>query len=78
MNLRTLRALECMNWHTHVHTHYARYPEGLEAVQFAESSGWMPRVASDVYSWDDIPQMADAHARGDLTEYFPIFQVNPL
>ena len=27
MNLSILRAIECMNWHVHVHTHYARYEE---------------------------------------------------
>src|SRR5205085_3416477 len=46
MNLSTLRAIECMNWNTNIHTHYARYRDGLEAVKFAEEHGWMPALAS--------------------------------
>jgi NADPH:quinone reductase-like Zn-dependent oxidoreductase len=78
MNLSCLRAIECMNWHTHVHTHYARYPEGLEAVSYAEAHGWMPVVTGEACSWDDIPRLAQQHAEGRLSTYFPVFQVNPL
>jgi NADPH:quinone reductase-like Zn-dependent oxidoreductase len=74
----TARALECMGWHTHVHTHYARYSEGLEAVPFAEKHNWMPPVEDHVYLWNDVPQLATEYASGDLTTYFPIFQINPI
>ena len=77
MNLSTVRALECMNWHTHVHTHYARYAEGVEAVCFAEDNGWMPPVEKKVYDWAEIPQLARDHAEEKVISYFPIFQINP-
>jgi NADPH:quinone reductase-like Zn-dependent oxidoreductase len=78
MNLATVRAIECMNWHTHVHTHYARYCEALEAVQFAEAEGWMPAIDGETYGWDCIPQLAQDHAEARISTYFPIYQVNPL
>jgi NADPH:quinone reductase-like Zn-dependent oxidoreductase len=78
MNLSTVRAIECMNWHIHVHTHYARYVEGQEAVSFAEEKCWMPPNNGTVYDWENIPQLAEAYSRGEVTDYFPIFQVNTL
>lgn len=75
MHLSMVRAIECMKWHTHVHTHYARYAEGLEAVQFAEDKGWMPNV-DDVFGWEDIPRLAQEHIEGKLNSYFPVYQVN--
>ncbi|MEM7050094.1 MAG: zinc-binding alcohol dehydrogenase family protein [Acidobacteriota bacterium] len=78
MNLSTVRALECMSWHTHVHTHYARYPEALEAVDYAERAGWMAPVNGHATDWDELPSLAEDHAAGRLTSYFPIFRVNPV
>lgn len=78
MNLSTVRAIECMNWHVHVHTHYARYAEALEAVSFAEERAWMPPLDDQVYDWESIPQLAEAYAAGEISTYFPIFQVNSL
>ena len=78
MNLSTLRAIECMNWHVHVHTHYARYSEGQEAVAFAEQKGWVPPVENPKYDWDHIPQLAQDYAAGKCTSYFPLFQINQL
>lgn len=76
MKLSTVRAIECMNWHIHIHTHYARYADGLEAVKFAEEHGWMPPVESEVYDWESIPQLAQDHINGSISSYFPIYQVN--
>ncbi len=78
MNLTTVRAIECMGWHTHVHTHYARRVEGLEATRFAEERGWLPNTDDEIYDWENIPQLAQDHAQGKISTYFPIFQVNPL
>ncbi|MDT5272767.1 MAG: hypothetical protein QOH49_4953 [Acidobacteriota bacterium] len=78
MKLSTMRAIECMNWHTHVHTHYARYAEGVEAVRFGESHGWMPPLADEVYGWDDIPRLVQEYQRGAISDYFPIYQVNSM
>jgi len=72
------RAIECMNWHIHVHTHYATYQQGLAAARFAEERDWIPPVGSDVYGWDDIPRLGSDYAAGKTKTYFPIYQVNPL
>jgi NADPH:quinone reductase-like Zn-dependent oxidoreductase len=76
MNVSTIRALECMNWHTHVHTHYARYAEAVEAVRFAEDHGWMPAVGTPTYGWHEIPRLARDYFDGKIGSYFPIFQIN--
>ena len=76
MLISTIRALECMNWHTHVHTHYARYPEAVEAMQFAELNGWMPVVSDKIYDWNEIPLLAQDYTEGKVGSYFPIFQIN--
>lgn len=78
MKISSIRAIECMNWHIHVHTHYARYKDGIESARFAEENGWMPTVDSEPYCWDAIPQLADDYAHDRLSTYFPLFQVNPL
>jgi NADPH:quinone reductase-like Zn-dependent oxidoreductase len=78
MRLSSVRALECLGWHTHVHTHYARYHEGVEAVRFAEETGWMPRVDGHVCPWEGVARLGDDSARGGTRSYFPIYQVNPL
>jgi NADPH:quinone reductase-like Zn-dependent oxidoreductase len=77
MKLTSIRALECMNWHMHVHTHYARYDDGCEAVRFAEENGWMPTLHDRTYGWDEIPELADDYDTGRICDYFPIYQVNP-
>ena len=76
MSLSTLRSLECMNWHVHVHTHYARYPDGLAAVSFGEKTGWMPPENDDIFSWEAIPQLAQQYVEGKLNSYFPLFRIN--
>ncbi len=77
MKTSLLRALECMNWHTHVHTHYAKYSQGVAAVDFAEKTGWMPLLDGKFYDWSDIPQLAHDYSAQKIDTYFPIFQVNP-
>ncbi len=76
MLLSTLRSIECMNWHVHVHTHYARYSDGIAAVAFGEQKGWMPPEVGEIYLWEDIPQLAQQHLAGELNTYFPLFRVN--
>jgi NADPH:quinone reductase-like Zn-dependent oxidoreductase len=77
MRLSSIRALECLGWHTHVHTHFARYHEGVEAVRFAERSEWMPDLDGHVYAWEEIARLANDQVRGEVSTYFPIFRVNP-
>lgn len=72
----TMRSMECISRHIHVFTHYARYPEGLDAVAFAEERGWMPPLEGQTYGWDDIPKLVGDYAAGAVDSYFPIFAVN--
>ncbi len=73
-----MRAMECISRHIHVFTHYARYGEGVAAVDFAQKGTWMVPGVSRVYSWDEVPALAQAYAAGHIEEYFPIFSVNEL
>ena len=70
------RAIECLSRHLHVHTHYARYQEGLDAVQFAQAHDWMPPDEDRVWSWEEIPTLFREYASGNIWSYFPIFAVN--
>jgi NADPH:quinone reductase-like Zn-dependent oxidoreductase len=75
MQMWFMRAVECIERHQHVHTHYARYSEGVQAVNFAVANEWLPIVDSRVYEYDEIPELADAYDRGEFT-YFPVFKVD--
>lgn len=75
MQLLTNRALECMHWHSHIHTHYVRRQDALKAIEFAEKEGWLPQYLSPIYSWDDIPQLAQDYQEG-MDSYFPVYAVN--
>lgn len=78
MESRHLRASACVNRHIHVHTHYARYSEGPEAMAFAEERGWMPELSDDITPWENIPDLAVAYEQGKVDSYFPIFSINPV
>lgn len=79
MNLSIVRAVECIQRHTHVHTHFARYEEGLEAVRFAEAHGWLPPVEDDpVYPFEDVPRLAGDFQAGRLRTWFPLFSIEPV
>lgn len=71
-----VRSLECINRHIFVHTHYARYSEGLEAVDFAVKNRWLPKLDNNCYAWDQIPQLIEDYRIGKISTYFPIFAVN--
>jgi len=76
----SMRAIECIERHVHVHTHYARLSEARAAMMAAESTGWMPPIAETeaVVEWNDIPKLAEAHAADRVESYFPVYQVNPV
>lgn len=78
MKIQHIRAIECIERHTHVHTHYARYSQGRAAVQFAENTGWMPddTVDMDVYDFTEIPVLHNDYTSGHTHSYFPIFEIN--
>jgi NADPH:quinone reductase-like Zn-dependent oxidoreductase len=73
-----LRSMECISRHIHVHTHYARYSEGLSAVNFAAEHGWLPPIEDAAYAWEDIPKLAEDYREARVDSYFPIFAVNPI
>jgi NADPH:quinone reductase-like Zn-dependent oxidoreductase len=67
------RAVECIERHTFVHTHASPLQDGLDAMQFARETGWLPPEPDYIYSWDEIPRMADEYAAGRIASYFPTF-----
>ena len=77
MNITYLRAVECIERHQLIHTHYARYSQAVAAVAYGEEHGWMPEVDERIHSFDEIPLLADSFRRGE-GGYFPVFSVNAL
>jgi NADPH:quinone reductase-like Zn-dependent oxidoreductase len=77
MRVTSMRSVECIQRHIHVHTHYARRSEAVAAMHYAEQTGWMAPLGSDerIYGWDEIPELARDYERG-LDTYFPIFRIN--
>ncbi len=77
MNITYLRAVECIERHQLIHTHYARHSQALAAVAYAEEHGWMPEVDERIHGFDEIPQLADKFRCGEVG-YFPVYSVNTL
>ena len=71
-----VRSIECISRHIFVHTHYAKYSEGVDAVKFAAKNKWLPILDNDHYKWDQIPQMIEDYRDGKISTYFPIFAIN--
>lgn len=76
MTINYLRSVECIGRHQFIHTHYARYPQAVAAVAYAEEHGWMPEIDERIYGFDEIPELA-ARFRGGETGFFPVYSVNP-
>jgi NADPH:quinone reductase-like Zn-dependent oxidoreductase len=75
MMIELVRATECIARHQHIHTHYARYRQGVDAVAFAEKNGWLPPLDGKVYAFDEVPQLFEDYKAGTLG-WFPVFAVN--
>ena len=75
MDLLTNRANECIRRHIHVFTHGARRGEEIDAVRFAEETGWMPEVTAE-YGWNDIPRLTEDFDATRVGSYFPVYVVN--
>jgi NADPH:quinone reductase-like Zn-dependent oxidoreductase len=79
MKLWNMRATECIQRHIHVHTHAWRLADSPVIRDFMEEHDWMPGVDTDqVYSFEQIPHLAQDYSRGVLDSYFPTYQVNEL
>ncbi|MGV9381908.1 hypothetical protein ACWDRB_39270 [Nonomuraea sp. NPDC003707] len=77
MRISSVRAIECITRHIHIHTHACRVTEIPRVVAYQERTGWLPDLTGDpIYDFEDIPQLAKDYAAGDVTSYFPIFRVN--
>lgn len=76
MKLTSMRALDCIGRRQHIHTHYARYSQGWNAVAFGAANGWIPTVDDRVYTFDEIPELALAYREG-RTGMYPCFSVVP-
>ncbi len=74
MIIDLVRATECIARHQHINTHYARYSEGVEAVEFAEKHGWLPPLEDRTYGYDEVPEMM-ADYKADKVGWFPIYKV---
>ena len=75
MVLTNIRAIECIQRHQHIHTHYARYQQGWKAVAYAEPNGWMPIIDERIYTFDEIPDLVDAYEHGRVN-CFPCYSIN--
>jgi len=76
MVLTNYRAIECISRHIHVHTHYANFKEGSEAVAYAEANGWLPEIdENEIYAFEDIPKIQRDYDQNLIRSYFPIFRV---
>jgi NADPH:quinone reductase-like Zn-dependent oxidoreductase len=77
MVMSFLRAVECIGRHQHVHTHYARLPQGREAMAYGEAHGWMPPVDERIFGFDEVPELA-RHAAAGSGGFYSIFAINPV
>jgi NADPH:quinone reductase-like Zn-dependent oxidoreductase len=78
MKITLIRAVECIDRHQYVHTHYARRSEVVAAMDYGERTGWMPPIQPNERPWsyETVPQLVDTYAQGDIDTYFPLIQVN--
>ena len=70
-----IRPIECIARHIHVHTHYATYEEGLDAVKFAEENDWIPRYEDKVYEFDELGTLTEEYRDGKLTNDYVVFKI---
>jgi hypothetical protein len=75
MQVDYLRAVACIGRKQHVHTHFARFDEGTEAVRYAEANDSLPLVDGPIYSFDEISTLARDFESGNVG-LFPVYRVN--
>lgn len=72
------RAVECIDRHIHVNTHFAQLSEVNAAVAFAEANNWLPSINDVPTKWEEIPTLAKEYEEGKVESYYPLFQINKL
>jgi NADPH:quinone reductase-like Zn-dependent oxidoreductase len=79
MRLETLRAVECIRRHIHVHTHGFRYSDIPEIIDFQERTGFLAAVDESgplAYAFEAIGVLAKECVADQVDDYFPLFGVN--
>ena len=71
-----IRPYECISRHTHIFTHYAKYEDAEEAMQFAETHDWIPEYDGNIYPFEKIPDLLEEFRNGNTDSYFQLFRVN--
>jgi NADPH:quinone reductase-like Zn-dependent oxidoreductase len=74
MEISYLRAIECIQRHQLIHTHYARYRQAVAAIVYAEQHDWLPQVDDRIYGYDEIPELLARYRAGE-TGMFPVYAV---
>jgi NADPH:quinone reductase-like Zn-dependent oxidoreductase len=77
MVVNYLRAVECIERHQHIHTHFSRPVQCRAAIAYAEENDWMPILGDRTYSFDEIPTLAAEFLAGEA-EVFPVYSINPI
>jgi hypothetical protein len=75
MVLSHMRAIECIQRHQHINTHFARRADAIEAMAFAEESGWMPVIDEPIVPFERLPELAQRYESG-VAGLFPVYSVN--
>lgn len=76
MVMSHLRAAECISRHQHIHTHYARRCEGVDARDYGEREGWMPEMDARIYTFDEVQELAEDVAAG-RAGFYTAFSIDP-
>ncbi len=77
MRLESMRGVEGIRRHIHVHTHAFLRRDVEHCIQWQETGDWVPDVDNDpVYSFEEIPALAEDYEAGRIDSYFPLYQIN--
>jgi NADPH:quinone reductase-like Zn-dependent oxidoreductase len=77
MDIQSVRAIEAINRHIHIHTHYARPEEGVAALKFAIANPWWKApIEQQPTSWEEIGTLAQQQMEGKDDSWFPLYQVS--
>ncbi|MBI5389440.1 zinc-binding alcohol dehydrogenase family protein [Candidatus Woesearchaeota archaeon] len=77
MVMRRVRAIDCIDRHPLVHTHYARRSEGEGAVRLFASGAIKGQWDTPLYGFGDVNTVAANYAAGKYT-FVPVIQNNPV